>query len=114
MQAAGRWWTATGSGVRLTVHVSPGARRSEVVGVVEDALRVRVAAPPVEGKANRELSRVLARAFGVAPRAVTVVRGDSSRRKLVDITGGDDLTAVARLLDLPPPQVPGASPAASS
>ena len=92
------WWTELDSGVRCTVHVLPGARRSEVVGVAGDALRVRVAAPPVEGKANRELAEVLATHLGVRPGAVTIVRGDRGRHKVVEIRGGADL--VARLSEL--------------
>ena len=69
----------------LTLHVQPGARRTEVAGVHGDALKVRLAAPPVEGKANLALLRFLAEAFGVPPRAVTLVRGETSRQKTVRI-----------------------------
>ena len=99
MAAMATWWTPTETGVRCTIHVSPGARRSQVVGVVDDALRVRVAAPPVDGKANRELARVLANHLGVRPSAVTVAQGASSRRKVVDVRGGDELR---RRLEVPP------------
>lgn len=92
------WWTAIEGGVRVTVHVAPGARRSEVVGVTGDALRVRVAAQPVDDQANRELERVLAKHFGVRHRAVTVVRGDHSRVKVVQILGGDDLAGRAQAI----------------
>lgn len=69
----------------LTVHAQPGAKRTEVAGVHGDALRIRLAAPPVDGKANAELLRFLADAFGVPRRAVTLVRGEASRQKLVRI-----------------------------
>jgi len=69
----------------LTLHVQPGAARTEVIGVHGDALKVRLAAPPVDGKANAELLRFLADAFGVPCRNVTLVRGDTSRRKFVRI-----------------------------
>jgi uncharacterized protein (TIGR00251 family) len=96
----GSWWTKTTDGLRVTVRVSPGSRRSDVVGVAADAdaLRVRVAAQPVDGQANRELERVLAQHFGVRRRAVTVVHGDHSRTKVVDILGGDDLVDRAQEL----------------
>jgi uncharacterized protein (TIGR00251 family) len=87
------WWTAIDGGVRLTVHVSPGTRRSEVVGVAGDALRVRVAAPPAEGKANRELAKVLAARLGVRPGAVTIVRGDAGRHKVVEVRAGPEGSA---------------------
>jgi len=92
----GSWWTTADGGVCLTVRVSPGARRSEVVGVAADALRVRVAARPVDGQANRELERLLAKHFSVRPRAVTVVHGDHSRVKVVQILGDDDLVRRAQ------------------
>ena len=71
--------------IQLTLHVQPGARCTEVAGTHGDALRIRLAAPPVDGKANAELMRFLAKAFGVPQRHVTLVRGDSSRQKIVRI-----------------------------
>ncbi len=69
----------------LTLHVQPGARRTEIAGVHGDALKVRLAAPPVDGKANALLLRYLAAAFGVPQRAVTLRHGETSRRKIVRI-----------------------------
>ena len=69
----------------LTLHVQPGAKRTEVAGKHGDALKIRLAAPPVDGKANEELLRYLADVFGVSRRNVMLVRGDSSRRKVVRI-----------------------------
>ncbi len=69
----------------LTLHVQPGAKRTEVAGVHGDALKIRLAAPPVDGKANAALLRFLAAAFGVPQRAVTLVRGETSRQKTVRI-----------------------------
>src|SRR5438876_9709080 len=71
--------------VILILHVQPGAKRTEVAGLHGDALKVRLAAPPVDGKANAELVRFLTRAFGVAQSAVTLLRGESSRQKTVRI-----------------------------
>jgi uncharacterized protein (TIGR00251 family) len=69
----------------LTLHVQPGAKRTEVAGTHGDALRIRLAAPPVDGKANAELLRFLAVAFRVPRRAVTLLRGETSRQKTVRI-----------------------------
>jgi len=78
--------TADGhEGIVLTLHVQPGAKRTEVAGQYGDALKVRLAAPPVDGKANAELLRFIADAFGVPLRNVTLERGDTSRRKVVRI-----------------------------
>ncbi len=74
-----------GHRLRLTVHVQPGARRTEVVSVHEDVLKVRVAAPPAEGQANAELVRFLAQTLGVPRQQVKIIRGASARRKLVEV-----------------------------
>lgn len=74
-------------GVRLTVHVQPGASRTEVAGTHGDAIKVRLAAPPVDGRANEALLRFLADRLEVPLRGVTVVRGVASRSKIVDIDG---------------------------
>jgi uncharacterized protein (TIGR00251 family) len=72
---------------RLTVKVIPGASRSELAGFSEGVLRVRVAAAPEKGKANRELTDYLAGMLGVRKSAVTVVRGTTARTKTVAIAG---------------------------
>ncbi len=67
--------------------MTPGARRSELGGVADGRLRVRLAAPPVEGRANEALVRYLAGVLGVRRDDVTVVAGGRSRRKLLHLTG---------------------------
>jgi len=73
----------------LRVHVQPGAKRTEVAGIHGEGeaarVKLRLAAPPVDGKANDELQRFLALQFGVPRRAVEIVQGDTSRRKTVRI-----------------------------
>lgn len=70
------------------MRVVPTARSSEVVGVgADEHLRVRIAAPAVDGKANDELRRFMAEVFGVRRSAITIVRGDRSRTKLIHVTG---------------------------
>ena len=71
----------------VPVRVQPRASRDEIVGWQDDALRVRVTAPPVEGEANAAVRRLVARALGVAPSTVALVRGDHSRDKLVRVAG---------------------------
>lgn len=78
------WLREDGDAVVLAVHAQPGAKRSEVAGEHGGALKVRLAAPPVEGKANAELLRFLADAFGVPLRNVTL-RGEASRAKQVRV-----------------------------
>ena len=77
----------TDGAITLTIHAQPGAKRTEVAGVHGGALKIRVAAPPVEGKANEELRRFLAEAFGVPRCNITLVHGESARSKILRIVG---------------------------
>lgn len=78
--------------LRFEVHAKPRARKSAIVAVTEDAVEVRIAAPPVDGAANDELVRFLAEILELPRRRVVLVRGDGSRTKLVEVVG---LTAAA-------------------
>ena len=69
----------------IAVHAQPGAKCSEVAGLHGDALKVRIAAPPVDGKANIELIALVARHFGCAKAAVRIKSGASGRMKLVTV-----------------------------
>jgi uncharacterized protein (TIGR00251 family) len=73
--------------LRIRVRVSPGARRTAVVGRYGDGWKVRVAAPPEDGRANAELERHLADILGVDRRAVRIVAGARGREKVVAIDG---------------------------
>jgi len=72
--------------ITLSVRVVPRASRSEITGYHDGALRIRVAASPVEGAANRELIRLLSKSFRVPQSAVTIISGSNSRNKIVRIT----------------------------
>jgi len=80
----------------LAIKAIPNAPRSEVVGWLGDALKVKVHAPPVEGRANEVLCAFLADTFGLPRRAVTVLRGDTSRQKLVRLEGIALVEVIAR------------------
>ncbi|MCK9688463.1 DUF167 domain-containing protein [Scleromatobacter humisilvae] len=82
-----------GNGVLLQLSVVPNARRTEVDRLHDGALRVRLAAPPIDGRANEALIAWLARSLGVAKRDVEVLRGESSRRKQVAIAVSHDVAA---------------------
>jgi len=71
----------------FTIRVVPRASKSEIVGEVEGSLKVRISAPPVEGAANEEVVKVLAKAFGVARSNVSIVSGETSKTKRVRVTG---------------------------
>jgi len=71
----------------LAVHAQPGAKRTEVCGLHGEALRIRIAAPALEDRANEALVEFLAKRFGVARRDVTLVSGAKSREKRFEIRG---------------------------
>ncbi|MDZ7751929.1 MAG: DUF167 family protein [Gammaproteobacteria bacterium] len=81
------WLRRDGEALVLELHVQPGAQSTAVAGVHGGRLKIRVAAPPVEGAANKALQRFLARAFGVSGHDVDIVRGIAGRRKQVLIRG---------------------------
>ena len=90
------WLVADGDGVTLRLHVQPGARKTELAGRHGDALKIRLAAPPVDGKANACLIAYLADRLGVAKSAVSLVSGESARAKRVRVGGiGAEETRVA-------------------
>ncbi len=79
------WCHATSDGVRLAVHVMPNAKKTEIIGVFDGCLKIRLHAPPVEGKANDELIRTIAKLTGQAKSKIELARGQSGRRKIVQI-----------------------------
>ena len=74
---------------RFVVRVTPRSGQDRIDGMRDGVLRVRLAAPPVDGRANEALVRFLARTLGVPPRDVRVARGETSRNKVVEIDGLD-------------------------
>ena len=93
--------TPARDGITIKVRVIPRAAKSGVAGVRDDALLVRLNAPPVEGAANDELVRVLSDLLGVSKRAVAIVGGARARSKIVRVTGIDVETCRSKLLASP-------------
>jgi uncharacterized protein (TIGR00251 family) len=85
------WYRKTAEGWLLELHIQPGAKKSEVAGLHGDALKIRIASPPVDGKANAALVAFVAGALDVPKSAVEVIRGETSRRKClrVNVEGAD-------------------------
>jgi uncharacterized protein (TIGR00251 family) len=81
------WYRREGDAILLTLHVQPGAKCSEIAGLHGDALKIRLAAPPVEGRANEALLGFLAECFRVPQRNVELKQGAQSRRKRVEVRG---------------------------
>ena len=93
-----RDWLFEADGVTtLIVHVQPGAKRSEVVGRHGDALKIRVAAPAIDGRANAALLTFIAERLRLAKSAVSLKTGQSSRQKVLQVAG-TSAEAVRQLL----------------
>jgi uncharacterized protein (TIGR00251 family) len=86
------WCSEISGGIRIAVQITPNAKKSEVVGLLEDALKIKLQAQPIEGKANEALVRYLAERLNVPKSSVTITHGHTNRRKLVEINAGN-LTA---------------------
>jgi uncharacterized protein (TIGR00251 family) len=81
------WYRRDGDVLSLTLHVQPGAKRTEIAGLHGEALKIRLAAPPIEGRANEALLRFIADTFGIPLRQVELKQGGQSRHKVVLVTG---------------------------
>lgn len=79
--------TAKNKGVSFAVRVQPRASRSDVAGELDGALKVRLAAPPVDGEANEELIRLMSRLFNVSRSQIVIRTGQTSRNKLIVVEG---------------------------
>ena len=77
----------------MHVKVVPGASRDRVVGRYGDGIKVQVAAPPEGGKANRAVEQVIAEVLGIRAQRVRVVKGHAQARKVVEVSGVDDVLA---------------------
>ena len=79
------WWHAGNGRTLLTLHIQPGAKKTEIAGLYGDALKIRLAAPPVDGKANAALIAFVADRLGLAKSAVHLKSGQTSRRKVLEV-----------------------------
>jgi hypothetical protein len=93
------WYRVAADGrITLTLHIQPGAKKTEFAGLHGDALKIRLAAPPVDGKANEALVRFVAETLGLAKSAVELKSGQTSRRKVLEVRG-TSVEAIAGLAD---------------
>ena len=81
------WYQVREDGITLSLHVQPGAKKTALAGLHGDALKIRLAAPPVEGRANDALLEFIAELFDVPLRNVELKQGAQSRQKRVEIRG---------------------------
>ena len=88
------------SRITVTLHVQPNAKKSETAGLHDNALKIRIAAPAVDNKANAALVEFLIGLLGVPKIAIAIRRGATGRRKVVEITGDPELAAEVKALAL--------------
>lgn len=86
--------TETDGGIRFEIRVQPRSSQNQIIGAVGDAIKVKLTAPPVEGQANQSLIAFLADVFSVPKRNVSIIKGDTSRNKIVEIQGIDKEQAI--------------------
>ena len=94
--------TGTTANVTVFVRVQPNARKNAVIGFQDDVLRLKIAAPPVEGKANRELIVFLSEVLGVRKSDISIDKGETARRKTVVVTGISKKQALERFAHVSP------------
>lgn len=80
-----RFYRWDGDALILSCHLQPKASRDEISGLHGDSVKIRITAPPIEGRANTQLIRFLAKTFGVPKRAVSIISGELGRQKRVRI-----------------------------
>lgn len=80
-----KWLSVTDFGFRLAVQISPNGKKSEVLSITDDAVRIRLQAPPVDGKANEALVRFIADRCRLPKSHIQITHGFTSRKKLLEI-----------------------------
>lgn len=83
---------------KISLRVYPNAGRNEVIGITDGVLQVKVSAPPVKGKANRELIDFLSRISGVGKSRISIMKGHTSRNKVIAVDGLSREELLERLL----------------
>ncbi len=83
--------------VRISIHVHPGAKQNAIVRLENGVWHIKIAASPVEGKANRELIEFISEVLGVSKSRITIEKGTTSRRKLIMVEGVTEVEVTKRL-----------------
>lgn len=89
----------TKDGVRLSLYIQPRASNSAVVGIYNEMIKIKIAAPPVENEANKELIRFLSRLLKINKQCISIIQGEKGRRKVIEIIG-KSRDEVEKLLNL--------------
>jgi uncharacterized protein (TIGR00251 family) len=94
------WFRVAADGrITLTLHIQPGAKKTEFAGRHGDALKIRLAAPPVDGKANEALIKFVSETLKLPKSAVSLKSGQSSRSKVLEVIGADAAQVAALAVD---------------
>jgi len=97
-----QWCSTIPGGVRIAVRITPNARKSEIIGIQDHALKIKLQAQPIEGKANDALIRFIADKLAIPQRALTITHGLTGKQKLLELKS-PGLTPEAVVLALLPP-----------
>jgi uncharacterized protein (TIGR00251 family) len=90
------WFRVAANGrITLTLHIQPGAKKTEFAGRHGDALKIRLAAPPVDGKANEALVKFIAATLHLPKSSVMLKSGQTSRRKVLEVSGAESSSIAA-------------------
>lgn len=81
------WYRYSHGNLILTLYIQPGAKSSEVIGLHGEALKIKLASPPIDGKANKALLQFIAAKFDIPLRQIKLIRGEKSRHKTVELLG---------------------------
>jgi uncharacterized protein (TIGR00251 family) len=81
---------STNDGIKLAIRVIPGSSRCEIVGFIENELKIKLDVPPIEGKANEKCVKFLSKQLGVPKSAISIISGEKSRSKVLLIKGNPD------------------------
>ena len=81
------WINSCENGIRLSAIIQPRSSKNEVTGIYNNALKIRLTSPPVDGAANKECIRFFSKLLGVSPSEITIVQGFSSKNKTIEVIG---------------------------
>lgn len=81
------WYRYSNGNLILTLYIQPGAKSNEVIGLHGDALKIKLASPPIDGKANKSLLQFIAAQFDIPLRQIKLIRGEKSRYKTIELLG---------------------------
>lgn len=88
------------AGIQFAAAIQPRASRNQILGIHNQCLKIKLTSPPVDGAANQACIKFLAKAFGLSPSRVSIVKGETSRNKIIQFEGMDTPTFNATLSSL--------------